>query len=428
MWKLGAAILLTSATALAAPAKLNLEQTVLYAVEHSPSLNSIARQATVSRYERKNTFAAFLPSLDLTANHGIRRDQPLTNTNPWTSDFSLDLTETLYDNGKNITQYKIAKLTEMQANLRFLLERDKLCRDVAQQFLAFSQSVKALEVQEEQFNTLKKEYSSVASGFRQGWKTERDYLRLKGELNRTEIDIVAAQNAVLKAKEHLRNVIGLGLEAENFDFQPVGDRPLSGKIPAKPLALSEHRLFQISKAQNEIGELQTSLARRAQWPELTLTAGADYRSANYLGHDAPSFRDNDRLEWNALLGVKFNLLDWGTRSRNAAIAVERQYIEENQTSSELYSLREELSTLMLDIQEKRRSYELSQEVLKLELQNFRNLSVDYRQGKIGYLDYINGLQVLSGARLRYYSSLYDLQQGIYSYQYHQGTLYEAIKK
>ncbi|MGZ3692694.1 MAG: TolC family protein [Bdellovibrionota bacterium] len=423
-----ALILLSSFAAWGATPKLNLEQTVLFAVERSPRLNTILRQTTISRYQRKNVFAAFLPTLDLNTTHGIRGNSPRTSDNPWTSDFSLDLTENLYNNGLNISQYRISRLKENQANEQYLLERDKLCRDVAQEFLKFSLAARTLEIQEAQQKSLRKQFDLIASGYRQGWKPQRDYLRFKAQVSRTEIEILNAQNALAKAKEHLLNVMAVDINGKTpVDFEPVEEKPFLTKIPESAPSLTDHRQYRIAQLQKEISRVEAEIVHRRLWPELNLTTGAAYKSGNYLGPDTTSFTSNDHVEWNALLGLKFNFLDWGTRSREAAIATEQALIQENETSGQLLDLREELNGLMLDLHQKQKTYELSQELLQLELKNLLNLTEDYRQGKVLYLDYIAGLESVSSARVSYYSSLYDLQQGSYSYLYHQGTLYEAFR-
>jgi outer membrane protein TolC len=424
-----ALILLLSTSAWAAPQKLTLEQAVIFAVERSPRLNSILRETTISRYERKNVLAAFLPSLDLNINHGWRGSSPRSFDNPWTSDFSLDLTENLYDNGRNITQYRISRLKEDQANQTFLLERDKLSRDVAQEFLRFSQSAKNLEVQEEQLKVLRKQFELISSGFRQGWKPQRDYLRFKAQVSRTEIQIVSAQNALEKAKERLKNVLAVDFQGQvPVDFQPVEDKPLAVNIPEQPPTITDNRSYQISQLQKQVSALESDLVHRKIWPELNLSTGAAYKTSNYIGPDARGFRENDHIEWNALLNLKFNLLDWGTRSRDAAIATERSLIQDNEINGRLLDLREELNNLVLDLHEKQKNYELNKELLQLENRNLQNLTQDYREGKVTYLDYIGGLDSVSSARLAYYSTFFDLQQGIYSYLFHQGTVYEAIRK
>lgn len=425
MFFLSAALLFSSA---ASASVLDLDQSVLFAVEHSPALNSFARETTISEYTRKNVLSAFFPSLDLNTTHGIRRDKPQTTTNPWTSDFNLELTENLYDNGRNITQYRISRLRDDQAQERFRLERDRLCKDVSQEFLRFSQASKNLEVQQSQLNILRKQFNQIASGYREGWKPQRDYLRFKAQVGRTEIQVVSAQNAVEKAKERLRTVIGLPLDGAPVDFLPLSEGPLRGKVPKGEIAVSDHREYRIAGLQRQINDLEADLVRRKVWPELTLTSGAAYRTSNYLGRDTRSFRDNDRLEWYGLLNLKFNFLDWGTRSREAAIATERQLIQENETSTRLLALREELRNLSLDLSEKQRNYELSKDLLELENKSLANLTDEYRQGKVVYLDYIAGLESAAAARLTYYSTFYDLQQGIFAYLFHQGTLYEAFKK
>ena len=425
------ALILGGETAWAALQPMGLEDAIRYAVEHSPRLNTFARERTIGRYTRQNVLAAFLPSLDLTTTHGIRRDSPLTTANPWASDFALDLTETLYDNGQNITQYRIARLREEQTNETFLLERDRLSRDVAQQYLRLSQTIRALEVQQSQFDIIRRQFDLVASGYRQGLKTQKDYLRFKAQLGRNELDIENARIAVDRETERLKSLIALPVDdPTSFRFSPVAAAAQVPAIPTEIPELKENRVFHITERTNAIAKLEASLVRRKVWPEITLSSGVNYRTANYVnyGNFAERFTENDRLSWNALVGLKFNLFDWGIRSRDAAIALERQLIQENDSALKLIDLREELTNLMRELRVKQKDYQLSGDLLELEKRNLRGLTEDYRLGRVGYLDYITAVESLGTAQLKFYSSFYDLQQARYNYLFQKGTLYDEIQK
>lgn len=414
--------------AFGATKKLSLEEAVRFAVAHSPKLNTFQRQANITEFTRKNVMAAFLPSLDLSTTHGIKRDHPLTIANPWQSEFNLDLTENLYDNGQNITQYRLARLGETQATEQFLLERDRLSRDVTAQYLRFSLAARTLEMQQLQFDLIRKQFDLVARGYRQGWKTQQDFLRFKAQLSRTELDIETARLSAVQEEMKLKTLIAVPLEEDaSFQFQPVGDVSAIPNIPSETPSLKTHREYRIAERLREIASLETTLVRRKIWPEIYLKSGAGYRSSNYINSGA-TFSQNDKVDWNAMLELRFNLWDWGTRSRNTSIALERELIQENEASIRVLDLREELVRLMLELKVKQKDFELSRDLLQLERKNLSSLTLDYRQGKTGYLDYISAVQSVGTAQIRYFSSLYDLRQALYNYLYHQGTLYEAIQK
>ena len=70
----------------------------------------------------------------------------------------------------------------------------------------------------------------------------------------------------------------------------------------------------------------------------------------------------------------------------------------------------------------------SKELLSLEKENLDFIGREYRNGKVAYLDLINGLNNLSDAEIKYYSATSDLIIAEYTLLYHQGKLYEELLK
>lgn len=405
-------------------APLNLRDAAVYALKNSPAFNSAERESLIASLERRNAGAAFLPSLDLNSSHGLRRTFPSTETNPWVSSLSLDLSANLYDNGQSITRYRTAGLRAEENEIRLAQSRDKLFLDIAQEFYRHAQAAKNLEIQKEQHEVLRKQYQYTESGYRQGMKTRKDYLRFKTQLSRSEIDLVNSQETVRRSRQELKRLMGVPLaSAEDPEFV-VDDSKPAQENPAK-IPLEGHREFRIAQLQEESDRLQENQVRRRLWPELGVTAGASYGSNGYLG-TGTAFHERDSLGWSALVSLKYNFLDWGTRSRDAQIALERSEISGNTREDRLLSLRLELDRLTADFLQLRENFRLGEELLSLERRNFELMSSEYRQGKADYLDYITSLRELAAAKSSYYSSLFDLKRGILSQKFHQGTLYETI--
>jgi outer membrane protein TolC len=403
---------------------MTLRDLAAYALQHSPSLNSAQRETLISTLERKNSGSAFLPSLDLSTAHGWQRSEPPSGSSPWTSNLSLELAETLYDNGQTITRHKTSKLREEEAGIQLLQTRDQLLLDLAEEFFRHSLATKELEVQEEQHALLKKQYQMVEAGYRQGIKTRKDYLRFKTQLSRADIDLVNAKNALVRSEQALMKLIGMPLGA-NESISLAVDDSKPGAEPIASIPIENHREYRISELENGIQRLEESQVKRRLWPELSLTAGATYGSGDYLGTGA-AFTANDRLGWNALLSLRYNFLDWGTRRREARIAGERTEIQLNASESKLLDLRQQLASLRLDLQQFRENFRLGSELLELERRNLALITTEYRQGKVQYLDYITSLKDFASAQVGYYSSLYQLKKGLLTQKFHQGTLYETI--
>jgi len=418
-------LLLTAASS-ASAAPLTLNDAASYAVRHSPALDSSQRQALIAEDERLNARSAFLPSVDFSSAHGLERTYPKAKvTEPWASNFSLNLAETLYDNGESITRHRIATLQEDIARENLLRDRDRLLYEVAAAFFQYSLARKSLEIQQEQHAVLKLQVELVKESYRHGVKARKDYLRFQTQLNRSDIDLLGARTTLQKAELALRRLLGVPLSStEPLEFLVDESRP----PPVRPAdtKLASHRDFRLAELQRRVSDLSSELVRRKLWPELGLKATATYGSSDYLFTGVPP-HESDRLTWNALITLNYNILDWGVRRRNVEIAANRAAVRSNELEAELLLLREEIEKLQVDIRKQQEGFALSDDLLKLERANLQLITNEYREGKVQYLDYINSLQNFADAKSTYYTSLYDLKRGILARRYHEGTLYEALQ-
>lgn len=413
---------------------LNLKDSVQYAIEHSPSFDSLKKTLNISELEEKSALAKNFPSLDLTTTHGIKdnnADLKLTSSaQPWYSDFNLALTENIYDNGASYTRYKISSLSKKQSLLNSDNQKNKICLDIVKQFVYFSLNFKLLQIQEKQFELINKQYSSIYKDYSQGLKTKNDYLRFKTQVSRSEIDLINAKNNLEKSKIELKKLIGLNLSNDTqINFEPIN---LDYKISSldqfnQNLVIENHPLYQISQIQKEINQLNSEQIHRKNLPEFFITAGLNYTSSNYL-NNGQTFSDNDQLGWNALLTLKYNFFDWGIRARDQEISYLKEKISNNSLDTDLLSLNSELQQLKLTSAQIIKNYSLAQELLNLEKTNLNFIEREYKNGKVQYLDLIAVINNLSDAEIKFYTSASEAYSLHYTYLHHQGKLYDDLIK
>jgi outer membrane protein TolC len=406
----------------------DLKKSIEFAVAHSPEFDSLQRQLSIYELEEKTAIARQLPSLDLTATHGIVDSDPKTKTTPWSSQFNLGLTESLYDNGVTNSNRHIAHLNHQQAELNFKQQRNRLSLEIVHQFLIYSLNVKLAEIQEKQFKLVSKQHNIVSNDYHQGTKTKKDFLRFKTQINRSEIDLINSKNTVEKSKQELQRLLGIGISVqENPIFVPLSLDKMDSKIQSSSVDLESHLLYKIAKIQKEANQLSVDIVSRKKFPELFLTAGIDYSSSSYID-TKQSFGDNGQIGWNALLTLKYNFIDWGIRSRDSIIASQKNMIQNNQLDVTLLGLMTLLNQLQVEVVQIQRNYLLAKELLSLEQSNINFIEREYRTGRVQYLDFISGLNNLSDAELKFYSSASDLQKNKFNILYHQGKLYEELLK
>jgi outer membrane protein TolC len=296
--------------------------------------------------------------------------------------------------------------------------------------MRYSLAQSLAEVQEQQFNIINKQYQSVANQYQQGVKTRRDYLRFKTELRRAEIDLQTSRTATEKSRLELMRLLGYEMKdgIAAFDFKPIEIQTSSvGPIPTRAPAIDEHYQYRIAALQKKIYENDVYIIKRAYWPELFASAGVTYHSGDYLA-DNVAINENETTSWNALLTLKFNLWDWGSRRRNVAVAEIRKSQAENTIANDLNSFAAENQKLMLELQQSAKNFSLAQELLSLESNSYNFLDAEYRRGQANYLDIIVGLRDFLSSKVQMYTSYYELREQLLKYHYYEGHLYESLVK
>jgi outer membrane protein TolC len=157
-----------------------------------------------------------------------------------------------------------------------------------------------------------------------------------------------------------------------------------------------------------------------------VTGGVNYDNVGYVNNSNRTFNQTGITTWNALLTLSYSIWDWGVSRHNVTIAEHKQGIDDNDTNLKLLSTEADMRKLMLDLSRLKANYSLNRELLELERQNYGYIESEYREGKVSYLDLINGLDNLLDAEAMFYTAHYDVLDGLVQYRYYEGTLYEAL--
>ena len=428
--------LLAMSCASAAP--LSLKDSVRFALDHSPGFDSAKKTQLVRELERRNSIAKILPSLDLSTTNGLQNNIPISSTNatlltpnpaaPWYSSFNLGLTENLYDNGISLTGIDVANLNRDLAAIGLLKSRDSLTLDIVTEFYRLSLASMLLEVKRQQEAVLEKQFKTLSSEYTQGFKTRSDYLRLKAQVQRAEIDRISTENSLDLATTELRRLMGSEPSATTVTFEPLHVDPAKVdqvSFPETPPLFENLYDYKITKIQEDINGKNVSLVKRNYWPQASVSSGVAYSNQNYL-NSSTAFSAGHQLSWNALLLLQYNIWDWGTRKRNVEISEYNQDIQEDTLNQGLYDLHSKTASLMSNLQRIKRNYQLNQELLVLEEKSNRDLESQYREGKVTYLDLITELNSLLDAKVQFYTAHFEALTTLAQYRFYEGTIYESI--
>lgn len=419
----------------------SLKDALSFAIEHSPVFNTIKKTQIKRELEYQSAFSKLLPSLDFKTTKGLQNNiffgNTFSNTNvltpnptaPWYSSLNLTVSENLYDNGTSLIHLSVADLNRKLAAIEYSKVRDSLALDVAHAFYRFSQACELLKVRKQQQMILDKQFRTLSSEFKQGFNTKSNFLRIKAQVQRAKIETVSAENEVQSSALELHKWMGVSFHDQNPPtFEPISvdiNQNFEKIFPASPPAIQGVYDYQMNEIQKEINQKSVNLAKRNYWPRVNLSSGVSYSNLNYLNSNTPLTAGN-QLSWSALLTLEYNIWDWGILKREVQVAEINRDIQENTLDQNLIVTHTKINQLMSDLLRIKKSYALSQELLSFEEESNQNLEVQYREGKVTYLDLMTSLNHLLDARVRFYSSYFEALKSIAQYKYYEGKLYAMV--
>jgi outer membrane protein TolC len=420
--------MLAGGAALAAE-PLSLRDAVRRALVRSPVIQSVRATQSVRRLEHRNSFAQLLPSLDLTNTNSITNpgtsSRQLSQTTTSLGLLGLKLSENLYDSGVSLTNVAVTGLADRIGELNFLKTRDSITLEIATAFYRYSLASAVLDVRQQQKEILGKQFDTASAEYREGLKTKKDVIRFRTQVLRSETSWLSARNDRDLVITDLRRLLGAdpaGAEPLEFRIIPppdVNDTPPKFEFRAK---LDTSYEFRISELQSRIYGETADLERRRYRPEITATADVGVPTGKYFGPSATPL-STGLLQWNVALTLKYNLWDWGFRSRAVEIAQDTRDALNFDLRDQLLQTEKSIENLKAELQRLRTTYQLSRELLQLESENYKYLETQYKQGKVAYLDLITSLDNLLAAKEQYFASHFGLLQSLAQQKYFDGSLF-----
>lgn len=385
-----------------------------WAVEKNPSLQNNKLAWDLAKLDQKNRFYAFFPNLIFQTSAGFNAGtsaQPVDSaipttalpvlstptqtpfSDPWTSQYSLQLKDTLWSPDNNWWTYKEGSLNEQLTEVTYVQNRDQVLLSLVQNICTYLDLEFQLRIAREILKYVETEFSIIQSSYRQGLKSYSDFLRFKGQMLNQRI---AVQNLETNVKKSLVDVAKVAEVHE--DLGDVDD-DMSGLGQSTDLIRTNDRLLidQLLDYQRRLAEARVDVAKTRYPLRFDLSLGVGYsqqeilRSAEYLRAAGP-------LDSFGLFTVTWQLWDWGTSRRLIEITrlQQQQLVLEQQSSQTKDSSRfEQLSQDIRNFEDQQKSLN---EIVKVESESLKQQTINYRNGKSTFLDYSTALTDLGNSK------------------------------
>lgn len=409
--------------------RMDFHQTLLRALEKSPDYDILRKTKNKSDLAFKNSWSVLLPELDLETQNGfnnqggnsyIAATAPVT---PWSSLLGLTLTENLYDNGKALNEMDVAGRTREIGTLSLIRGKQQLLLNVALAYYDYSSTMQSLELQRQEIVALQQQFRTIDGRYRNGVSSNRDFLRIKAQVQRSEIDLTTQQVAAETARQTLRQVIGESSATDFIPIFPKGDE--IGTWRAPDITPENTFDFRIARLQDDISDIHFREVEREDWPRLALKGSFSYNVPQYVGAQTPGVDDP---YWNVqgMLVMDYALWDWGIRRRNVEVADQQRVIERDTQEKTRLQVRQDLRRLIAQAALYQKSYAESVQILRDEENVYSSLNQGYRDAKVTYLELITALGELFASRTQSMSLQFSLLKARASLAFYEGNLDELL--
>ena len=201
------------------PMRLNLEQTVIKALENNPSIEAARASERASQESTKAALGGFGPKL--TSTYGYTRldhDNVVSEEDVWKG--SLTVTQNLFTGFKVLSTYQRTKLQEESAGYSKLNVELSLILNVQENFINLLVARENVRSAQDSVERLASQLKITRAFYDVGLQPRIDVLRAEVNLSDAERKLVTAENSLATQQARLNTLLNLPLEA-NVDYEGV---------------------------------------------------------------------------------------------------------------------------------------------------------------------------------------------------------------
>ncbi len=422
--------------------RFTLEEAIAYALINSTAIQSKQLAIAAAQADLAAAKAGYYPSVSAGANWTHLFEQPETSEMILpagslgggipTFDFplspggytaskdpigvSVDVSQSVYTFGKLKNGIRLAEEAVAQAGLDLAEENRKTVILIKNAFYGY---LLALEVQAINRETLdsKEEALEVArQRYEAGLVADFEVLQAESDLESFKATVISSDNGVAVALLNVRNVLGIDIEAEDFEFELIGElEQIPIQIDREVLvrkALSAKYDLQSFRKLLDITEAQEQLDRSLRLPTLAGWANYSLESGYNSSSGKNEYFDLDAWDGNLTVGLNLSVpisgfFPWSQESigiKKAQIQAEDRRLQYGALEA---SIRIAVESSILKIAEERAKIASGKKSVELAQRLYEAAVDQYEGGYISSVDLKDAQLALNAARLAHAQAVYN---------------------
>ena len=407
-----------------------VDDLTMKALENSPDLHisSANYQASKSRYRQAD--ANYLPKVDLHASAGeVGTSNIPTQPNNMLTDSlllgSLSVNQIIYDFGKTSGSSESFKYDAQSFSHAYKQKISDKIRDVKSAYFNVLKAIALIKVNKENVKLNKAQLYRSKKYFEAGIRTKIDVSDASVELIKSNLDLKKSQYNLKLAYAELDKVVGFK-ETKNDYKVYAKDLDLTNlyqSLEVYNLSLQEsvdfsyENRYEIKKqiSQIKVAQANSYLAASEYYPSIYLNADYTKQEVDKLKSSVP------KDQWQASINLDWNIYQGGATD---AATQEKKIKVDIANSNLAYSkllIKTKTTQAYISVQKAKDSVELSQSILQVSSEKFKQASKRYENGLSDFIE-------LQQARQGYINAMASLVVDYYDYHNSVAILDNAIGK
>lgn len=418
---------------------MDLNDCLNYGKEHSPYVTIANNELAMFKYNKRDLYSSYLPSINANASIDYNAKLPVTVIPagglapqeirmkmgmPNANTGAIQLEQKLYDHAAIIGMNGI-KDYEQLANLNSLKTMEDLYYNIAMsyyQVLIVNQQMKLLEDNKTQYAELVR---ILELQLEKGVIKKMDYDRTKVAYNNILSQLSLIQTSKDVAINRLKVMIGLPIDTdlkinESEKIEAKADLPADASVN-----VSERTDFKINQMNIKLQELNTNVTKHSYLP--TLSAYARYGANSY----SQTFKGSWENFYDfAAIGLKLNIPIFNGLKVNTNYNKQRINLENMKAQSTIMeeNFKVEYLNARTKLVEANTSYQTNLENVNLAKEVYEVTTLSYQKGASSLSDFLNADYTYKEAQNNYMTSLVNMLSSRLDFEKSKGNLSNYLIK
>lgn len=389
--------------------KLTLPVLIQIGICNNPSLNREFMAVKASEAQLGVQRSEYLPTISASGNasrtYKKQEDTDSERANPFSANVALNWM--LYDFGGRGATTEQTKNYLQQAEFTYNALLHDTVLAINQAYFDLLSNEAVLKSAQETVKSYKKSFEETTKRYELGMVSLSDKLLAQTTYQKSELEVIAAQNSIEKSRANLATLLNLPTDTK-FDLQQPSDKKdfekLEQDIPVQEmmeLALKLRPELSGALSAREAAQQGVYIARAGYFPTISAVANAGY--GDTWKHQSP-------YQKNASVGLSIDVPLFSGFQTSYLVDKAKFYLKQAQADVIKVSdmVKEEVYTSYQDYQTAVSSYKVNQQVLASAKEGERVSFASYQAGKESILNLLTAQAQLASARKEVVVSYYNV--------------------